>query len=452
MKMLRGLAAVLCDIESPGLALTTILLLVVGTPVWDGLTAGWPASRLVALGAGALVAASLWRMRSDASVLWPVAAGALAGVAALASPTGLSLAIGAAALGLARTEIPWRRRLAHAALTLLSGGAVVALGDFVPGAGEVAVGDLGNPLSSAGVMALTESLFRSPDGLLYCSPLLWVAGLGGVLMLRRERRIGLAFAATGLSVLLIAAALRKSAVTFDALLPLAALGLGRALAVATAVARRRPLVPLAAGAAALVLWNFLLMEQYRRGLVPRDDTVSFADVTAGNARLASEAVGAPPAWPATWYVAARERLPLDGVDALIGRRLFAGPDGQAAMISLADPTRDVDLLLDGWGSPRPRGGHICRTVLGDAAVAVPLTAAEDLDVGLVLAGQGSLRLAVQGRVVAELPAAADFTEPHVRVAAAYWRAPFSRLLLSAQPGSGVCVERIVLARRERHER
>jgi hypothetical protein len=85
-------------------------------------------------------------------------------------------------------------------------------------------------------------------------------------------------------------------------------------------------------------------------------------------------------------------------------------------------------------------------------VAVPLTAAEDLDVGLVLAGQGPLRLAVQGRVVAELPAAADFTEPHVRVAAAYWRAPFSRLLLSAQPGSGVCVERIVLARREGHER
>ena len=64
-----------------------------------------------------------------------------------------------------------------------------------------------------------------------------------------------------------------------------------------------------AAGAGLVLWNGLLMEQYRRGVIPRDDTVSFARVAENSADLLASAVGSPVAWPANWIFAAGRDLP-----------------------------------------------------------------------------------------------------------------------------------------------
>lgn len=440
--------AVLHEIESPKLAVPTLLLLVLGTPLWDGLARGWPLSRMVAFGVGALFLALLSRMRADPSGRWPAIAGALAGAVFLLSPTGASIAIGAATLVLAESGLSRRRRAARVVLTLVSAAGVATLVWLVFGVHAQLLRNLGNPLSAAGIMALIESLFRSPDGILYRSPLLWLAGLGGVLILRRDTRVGLAFVATVLSALLIAAALRDSAARFDAMLPLLALGLGRGLAVAMDAARRRPLLPLALASLAFVLWNVLLMEQYRSGRIPRDDTVSFVDVTANSASLLSEAFGPPPAWPASWYAAQRYAVPLDRVDALVGRRLFASAGERSVSISLAGTERDGDLLLEGWSSPRPRGDRFCRRILGQAELIVPLAVREDLEVGIVWAGQGPVVLAVQGVSVAELPAQDDLAERHVRVAAAYWHPPFTRLALIAGADAAACVEQIVLTRRE----
>jgi hypothetical protein len=440
--------AVLCEVESSRLAVTTLLLLVPGTPLWDALAVGWPLSRLVAFGVGALFLVLLSRMRADPAGRWPAIAGALAGAVSLLSPTGASIAIGAATLVLAETGLSRRRRAARVVLTLMSAAGAAALGWLVFGVHEELLKNLGNPLSAAGIMALIESLFRSPDGILYRSPLLWLAGLGGVLILRRDTRVGLAFGATVLSALLIAAALRDSAARFDAMLPLLALGLSRGLAVAMDAARHRPLLPLALGSLAFVLWNVLLMEQYRSGRIARDDTVSFVDVTANSASLLSEAFGPPPAWPASWYVAQRYAVPLDRVDALVGRRLFSSPGERSVAISLAGAERDGDLLLEGWSSPRPRGDRFCRRILGQAELIVPLAVREDLEVGIVWVGQGPVVLAVQGVSVAELPAQDDLVERHVRVAAAYWHPPFTRLALIAGTDAAACVEQIVLTRRE----
>jgi hypothetical protein len=121
-------------------------------------------------------------------------------------------------------------------------------------------------------------------------------------------------------------------------------GLGASLAALRRLAARRPEAVLAGGGAVLVLWNVLFMEQYRRGAIPRDDTVSFARVAFNSADVFAAAFGSPVAWPANWIFSLREGLPPDRYDLMVGKYLFFMQNNLGGVIDVgADPGLDQSL-------------------------------------------------------------------------------------------------------------
>jgi hypothetical protein len=438
--------------ESPGIAWSTIGLLVLGTPLFDGLTGGWSLGGILAFGLGTLVLVSLGHMQDRTSLAVLAVAGLAGGLASGVAPAAVGLVVALVVLVTATRRDGWRRVSLSLVVVLGSAACGACLMLLAARAAPPALEPLGAPLVRGGPLALTEALFASPIGVLYHSPLLWVAALGSLLALRRQRSLGLALSAAWASSLVTLALVGRDPVFACALLPLLAPGLARALAVTVAQVRRRPIVPLAAGGLCLAAWNLGLMEEYRRGDIPRDDTVAFAEVCENGARLLNRSTGAPPAWPGSWYVHWRYGLPIDSVDGILGRRLFSSPEQRSVAIRVADGSPDCDLLLAGWSSPRPQEGHLCRRVLGKATLVLPLDRQVPIDIELTLAGRGVTTVAANGSPLAQLPAPSQFSTQRFRVGASAWRAPFNLLSIEVPTGDEACVESIVLTRREEPRR
>jgi SAM-dependent methyltransferase len=204
-----------------------------------------------------------------------------------------------------------------------------------------------------------DALFSSSAGVLHRSPALWL-GLAGLALEARARRAGAVPALSGLALVLLLAPARV-----EAALPLCGSGLVAALARLREVVAVRPERALLAGGATLVAWNFLLMEQTRRNLVPRDDTVPFSTLAANAADLASRPLGNPLSWPAAWAFAWRFGAPPQRYDEVAGRAL---PGGRLA---IGDPGPGRPLAGDSWGPRRVREGSACREPLGVARVLLP---------------------------------------------------------------------------------
>jgi hypothetical protein len=207
---------------------------------------------------------------------------------------------------------------------------------------------------------------------------------------------------------------------------------------------------LAGAGAALVLWNALLMEQYRRGAIPRDDTVSFARVAENSADLLATVVGSPVAWPANWIFSARYGLPPDRYDLMVGKYLFFMQNNLGGLIDVgADPAQDAALLADGWGVRAPCGDAVCRSVLGRARLLAALDAPETLDLTVGAAGAGRLRVEVNGAAVAEGALAEGLREVTARVPTGRWRSGLNEVAVLTSPGGSALVDRVLFRRLER---
>jgi hypothetical protein len=313
----------------------------------------------------------------------------------------------------------------------------------------VAVGVLA--ARGSGPEAVLDGLFSSWSGLLSWSPVLWL-GLAGCL---RERPAG---PATTLGpVLLVAAAV--GAVTLDPgpyrgarfapVLPLLAIGLGRAFDGIRRLALHRPLVPIAAGIATLAAWNALLMAQYRDGRIPRDDTASFPRMARNAAVAVSGAVGSPTAWPANWIFAARHDVSAARCDLLGGVDLFAplrgrrGPTDLNGVIDVGHLPTDEALLQRGWSVRHPCGGGECRAVLGTAELLAPIREPRDVDVRLMAAGAGTLTMAVNGVPVLSAPLGDDVEAHVVRLPRARFQRGLNAIVFTITPEGRALVDRIV---------
>jgi len=302
--------------------------------------------------------------------------------------------------------------------------------------------------------ALMDTFFSSRHGLLYWTPVLWGGFLGLIVLAIRKPRRG---------VLLIVPVALMSYVNassgdwwaggsfsnrrFDSVLPLLAVGLAAALAATRRAAARWPEGVLAAAGAGLVLWNILFMEQYRRGVIPRDDTVSFPRVAENSADLLAGGLGSPVAWPANWVFALRHRLPPDRYDLMAGKYLFFMQNNLGGLVDVGSEG-DEALLADGWGVRVPCADAVCRPVEGRARVLAGLEAAEPLLVTVRAAGSGRLRLSVNGIAVGEAALAdglGDFTTP---VPGARWRSGLNEVQLETAPGGAALVDRVVFSRIE----
>jgi hypothetical protein len=303
--------------------------------------------------------------------------------------------------------------------------AVVALAVLVAGDG--------------GIEGFLDGLFSSGRGLLFWSPVLWLAVVGCL----RDGPGPFAPLGPMLLILVLLGAGPDDLVPyrgarFAFVLPILALGLGRALDGLRGLSLRHPLVPVAGGIAALVAWNGLLMAQYRDGRIPRDDTVAFPRVARNAVATVSDTVGSPTAWPANWIFAARHGVSPARYDVLGGVDLFGTLGG---VIDIGDLRSDAALLERGWSVRHPCGSGVCRAVEDTADLVAPIREPRDVDVRLVASGTGTLTMTVNGVVVLETPLADG--EYFVRLPRARLRRGLNPIVLSVGPGGRALVDRIV---------
>jgi hypothetical protein len=300
---------------------------------------------------------------------------------------------------------------------------------------------------------LLETLFSSRHGLLFWTPILWAGFFGFLRLLRRDAR------GVAPPILLLAALTYVNACSgdwwaggsfsnrrFDIALPLLALGLAAALELVHRAAARRPGRVLAAAGGVLAVWNLLFMQQYRRNLIPRDDTVSFAAVAENNAILLAEAVGSPAAWPANWLFAWRHDLPAARYDRMVGKYLFYFMNNLGGVIDVGQPDVDAALLAEGWGPRRPCGNDLCREVEEEARLFAPLDLPETLDLTVRAEGMGEVDLVLNGAPVARLPLGPSLTALSVRLPAGRWRRDLNEVRLQVLPGGRALVDRLVFTR------
>ena len=302
--------------------------------------------------------------------------------------------------------------------------------------------------------ALMETFFSSRHGLLFWTPVLWGGFVGlAALAIRKPR----SFAPLLVPVALLSYVNASSGDwwaggsfsnrRFDSALPFLAVGLAVALAAVRRAAARWPEAVLAAAGAALVVWNALFMEQYRRGVIPRDDTVSFPRVAENSADLVAGAVGSPVAWPANWLFAARHRLPPDRYDLMAGKYLFFMQNNMGGVVDVG-AEGDSASLADGWGVRVPCADAVCRLLEGRGRLLAGLQVAEPLDILVRASGTGQLRIAVNGVAVGEGSLAGGLSDVAARVPAARWRSGLNEVQLETSPGGAALVDRVVFSRME----
>ena len=409
----------------------------------------------------ALVLRVWWEGRAGLDTRRAALLGLLIGLATdVRWQNGLMLVLPAATLAL-----EWRGRVRTVALgaVLLGAFALAVVPQLlvfkaIYGAYVLAYPVQGRGFLHLGRPALLATFFSSRHGLLYWTPVLWAGfiGLAGLLVRGRDRRTALLLALPILVMSYVNASSGDwwaggsySNRRFDSLLPFLAMGLAASLAALRRVAARWPGAVLAAAGAGLVLWNGLLMEQYRRGAIPRDDTVSFARVAENSADLFATAVGSPVAWPANWIFSLRHGLPPDRYDLMVGKYLFFMQNSLGGVIEVgADGDQDTAVLADGWGVRAPCGDGVCRAVEGRARLFAGLDAPEMLDVSVRASGAGRLRTFVNGIAVGEGPLPEDLGDVAARVPAGRWHTGLNEVVLETSPGGKALVDRVVFRRLE----
>jgi hypothetical protein len=204
-------------------------------------------------------------------------------------------------------------------------------------------------------------------------------------------------------------------------------------------------VVLALVALPLVLWNLLLMEQTRRGLVPRDDTVDGPRLVGNAAQLFSDALGSPTAWPANWIFALRQDRPPGQYDLLVGRYLFYRQNNLGGHVEIGS-AGDVAMLGEGWGPIETRDGRGVRSVQGRARLFAPLDQAEDLELRVRTSADQpvEIRVSVNGKLAGQLLAPVGTGEGRLRVDAGFWQREQNSVMLDAGGGE-VWVDAVVFA-------
>jgi hypothetical protein len=298
-----------------------------------------------------------------------------------------------------------------------------------------------------------ETLFSSRHGLLSWTPVFWAGFLGFVPLLRRRPGLGWPLLVPLLLMTYVNlcsgdwwAGGSFSNRRFDSLLPILAAGFAAAIDVLRAAVRRRPETVVAVAAAGFVLWNALLAEQVRRGLVPRDDTVAFPRLAGNGARLLADAVGSPTTWPASWIFAWRHGRPPGQYDLLVGRYLFYRQNNLGGHVEIGVPG-DEAMLGEGWGPIETFAGAASRRVRGRARLFAPLDVPENLEVRCRAAAEEGreVTVLVNGRAAGRFWAGPEWSDHRVRVGATFWRRELNDVVLDAGGGE-IAVDAVDFAR------
>lgn len=300
---------------------------------------------------------------------------------------------------------------------------------------------------------LMNTLFSSRHGLLSWTPVLWAGYVGFLPLLKRRPRLAWPLVVPLLLMTYVNACSGDwwaggsfSNRRFDSLLPILALGLAATLEVAREALAGQPQAVLGLIALPVIVWNTALMEEVRRGMVPRDDTVAFPRVVGGAARVVADAVGSPPTWPASWLFAWKHHRPPGQYDLLVGRYLFYRQNNLGGHLEVGGPGAE-DMLGEGWGPAQTVDGIRGRAVRGRARLFAGLDVPEDLEVHVrVRAPSGTeVRVSVNGRDAGRFWAEPAWLEARLRAGAGFWRRELNDVVLETA-GEGVLVSAVDFAR------
>jgi Dolichyl-phosphate-mannose-protein mannosyltransferase len=358
---------------------------------------------------------------------------------------GVLLFLPALDLALGWLEAPRRPlRVAPAALALMAGAFVGASPQMFAWKAIYDYWILPYPPQGPGFVRLhhpfvLETLFSSRHGLFSWTPVFWIGCLGFFPLARRR---------PGLAVPLLVPFVVMSWVNmgvadywggasfsnrrFDSLLPVFALGFAAAIETLQRRLARRPRLAIAAVASLLIPWNLALTDELRRGAIDADDTVAFPRLVAQVTRLASDRVGFPTTWPASWIFAARHHCPPGRYDLVVGRYLFYMQNNLGGRVAVADAA----MLTGDWGPLETLDGTSVRRLAGRAGLFASLDGPEDLElrVRTHAAAPLRLRLWVNGRSAGEVVTAAGWSEPSFQVPGAYWQREVNDVALEAADG------------------
>jgi hypothetical protein len=294
------------------------------------------------------------------------------------------------------------------------------------------------------VPAPLDALWSPRGGLLYWQPVLWL-GILALLAAFRSRPVAALWGVAPLLLLALWPAAGQDLERWIVVLPLLALALAGTLERVVDLAQRRPGWVLASAGLVLLVWNLLLMAQYREPSFPRDETVSFVDLEEGNARILTRALGSPLTWPASWIFAWRSGLPAFRYEYLAGRSLLEGPDALGGRLDIGDDlARETMLLGEGWGVRHASAAGVCREVLGRAEVFAPLARPARLSLLVTAAGSGTLTVwqdEIRRAVLPIGPASSRLRVPSLSLPRG-----LTIFRVEGVPGSMVCVVRWELAR------
>ena len=303
----------------------------------------------------------------------------------------------------------------------------------------------------------SEVLFSSWHGLFSWTPVAYLAFVGTLIYLRRDRQWAIP------ALLVFVAMVWINGSTFDwhgawayggrrFTSTLAALAPG--LAAMVAMVWRRPLLLVAPLALMAAYWNFLLMVQWNFDRLPREEPVRFEQLTHEQVRLYyQETQFFPFAFPANLMFSWREGLPLEKYD-LLG---FERPEPQFFATFDESVNR---FLLNGW-SPGSCDAdmHDCRSFRGAAEIAVPLDpeGTDEFAIAfrawlMTTGDSGRLVVRVNGQRVGRITLTSTPTRFQLAVSADRFRRGFNRLRLRLDPTTPRSVDAAVTGQTESSDR
>jgi hypothetical protein len=296
---------------------------------------------------------------------------------------------------------------------------------------------------------LTEILFSSRHGLFSWSPILLVSTLGLAGFVRAHPRRGLPLALVALLVWYVNATVADwwgggsfGARRFDSALPILSLGLATAVAFGAELVRRFPRAVVAGAVVAAVAANALLMEQYRKGRIPVDDTMSWEAAAEAGLEDGFDLFGYPFSFPMNWIFAARHDRPLTQYDILVGKYLFHRMGGLDGLIDLG-PT-DPPFIGNGWSGLRdwkekPREVRLVSAE--GAALFVPVFRPEPLRILIDCAApeegaSSPVEVRLNGAALKAFVPTVEMTEQVMTADAALWRRVNVLEMVPVSPASG----------------
>jgi hypothetical protein len=299
-------------------------------------------------------------------------------------------------------------------------------------------GDEGYLLSSS---RWSEVLFSSQHGLLSWTPVVWAGLVGTIFYVRRNPW----WAVPALAVFVMMTWLNGSARDWSGgwafggrrfTSALAAFAPGFAMALDWG--RRRPLVLLTPIIALAIGWNLLFMQQYNRGMLPRDEAIRFDTMIRNQAEVYVKPPYLYPfAFPANVWFAWREGLPIDRYDLL-------GAEALRKEMYLPLNAWGARFLMGGWddGAGDPFGSrHYLNGEAGTILVPLDVPAGVDYALDIEARAEGgpaghpaTLGVLVNERSFGDMPLAAGAEKPARQVfvtpgGARIWRRGYNRVTL-----------------------